>query len=161
MPLQIERASPRDIPDIIRLNGVVQDHHVGLDPELFRADWEAAALAGNWSVRLADPNGTVAIARVDGRAVGYIWFVVQDRPRDALHHPHRRIYVHHISVDADVRRAGTGAALLDEAEREARRLGIATVALDAWAANERAQGFFERCGYEPRTVGRVKAIGSD
>lgn len=161
MPLQIHRASPRDIPDIVRLNGVVQDVHARIDPELFRADWDAGALADDWRTRLADTDGAVALARVERRAVGYVWFVVQDQPRDALHHPRRRIYVHHIAVEADARGAGAGAALLDEAEREARRLGIGSVALDAWAANALAQGFFERRGYRPRIVGRVKAIERD
>lgn len=158
MPLQITRALPCDIPDIVRLNGVVQDLHARLDPAQFRSDWDAAELAADWRARLAEPGGKVALARIDGRVEGYMWFVAQDRPRDALHHHRRRIYVHHIAVSEQARGAGVGARLLAEAEREARRLGIGSVVLDAWAANAGAQVFFERAGYAPVSVGRRKAI---
>ncbi len=158
MPLRISKIQAADIPDVARLNGVVQDLHATMHPDIFRADWEPRDFEAFWLKRLDDPASAVAVAALDGRAVGYIWFEVQDRPQDARHWRRRCIYVHQIGVDEDARRMGVGARLLEHAEVEARRLGITAVGLDAWAANAAAQAFFRSQGYDPQRVVLSKTV---
>ncbi|WP_454887275.1 N-acetyltransferase family protein [Sphingomonas oryzagri] len=158
MPLVIAKARSADIPDLVRLNGVVQNLHAQLSPDIFRSDWAPSDLEAFWADRLDDQNSEVIIASLDNRAVGYIWFEVQTREQDALHLRRRRIYVHHIAVDESARGEGVGANLLDQAELEAERAGISNVVLDAWAANETAQGFFGARGYGPVNVGLGKSL---
>jgi ribosomal protein S18 acetylase RimI-like enzyme len=158
MTLVIAKARSKDIPDLVRLNGVVQNLHAKLSPEIFRSDWVPFALQAFWADRLDDQNSEVVIATLDSRAVGYIWFEIQTREQDALHLSRRRIYVHHIAVDEAARGAGVGAKLLDQAELEASRAGISNVVLDAWASNSRAQGFFSARGYSPVNIVLGKSL---
>jgi ribosomal protein S18 acetylase RimI-like enzyme len=159
MSLQITEAQATDIPDLARLNGIVQDLHAKLHPEIFRADWNLSDLEDFWSARLRERSNIVAVARLGGKAVGYIWFELQDRPQDALHSARRRIYVHHIIVDEAARTAGIGAKLLARAEAEAERQGVDSVVLDSWAANSTAHAFFAACGYDPINIVLCKAVG--
>ena len=111
-----------------------------------------------WLGRLYARANAVAIARLAGHAVGYIWFEIQNRPPDAFHLPRRGLYVHHLAVDDNARGAGIGAKLLEHAEAEAERLGISNVILDAWLANTTAQAFFDALGYDPVKVVRSKCV---
>lgn len=161
MPLDIVKAQPADLLEVLRLNGVVQDLHAQLNPDIFRSDWLPLELEDCWRTRLKDQNSTVSIARLDGKAVGYIWFEVQVRGQDALHLSRGRIYVHRLAVEENVRGEGIGAKLLEQAELEAKRRGISKVILDAWASNSRAQAFFSSRGYDPVNIVRGKIVGSD
>ncbi len=158
MPLAIARAQVADLSDVVRLNGVVQDLHARLSPDIFRSDWTPSDLEEFWLARLNDRNSTVAIATLDRHAVGYIWFEVQTREQDALHLSRKRIYVHHIAVDKNARGDGIGAKLLERAELEGERLGISNVVLDVWASNSTAQTFFGSRGYDPAIVGLGKIL---
>ncbi len=158
MPAVINKAQSADIADLVRLNGVVQDLHSQLSPDIFRSDWQSSDLKVFWADRLDDQNSRILIAKIDDHAVGYIWFEVQTREQDALHLRRRQIYVHHIAVDETMRGEGVGATLLDQAEMEADRAGISKVVLDAWASNSAAQGFFSARGYDPVNIVRSKAL---
>ncbi len=59
------------------------------------------------------------------------------------------IYVHHIGVEAQLRRSGAGTKLLDAVGDAAKALGIETIALDVWSFNVPAKAFFERSGLKP------------
>jgi ribosomal protein S18 acetylase RimI-like enzyme len=158
MPLAIARAKLADIPELVRLNGVVQNLHAQLSPEIFRSDWVPSDLEALWADRLNDQNSKIVVATLDGRAVGYIWFQVQTRPQDALHLRRRRVYVHHIVVDESARGRGVGAELLDQVEVGAELSGISNVVLDAWASNSTAQAFFRARGFDPVSVGLGKLV---
>ncbi|WP_375429090.1 GNAT family N-acetyltransferase [uncultured Sphingomonas sp.] len=142
----------------MRLNGVVQDLHARLRPDIFRSNWNYSHLEKFWTDRLNDPNSTVAVAAFDSSLLGYIWFEIQTREQDTFYLPRRRIYIHHIAVDENARSKGVGTKLLDQAESEAVRLGIANVVLDAWALNSIAQGFFGSRGYDPVNIVRSKIV---
>jgi ribosomal protein S18 acetylase RimI-like enzyme len=157
MSLRITRAQAADLSDIVRLNGVVQDVHAALRPDIFRSDWASSALEQFWLERMTEPANTIALATIEDKPVGYIWFELQDRLRDALHHARRRIYVHHIAVDEHARRAGIGRKLLEYAEAEAKLRAISTMVLDAWASNSAAQDFFSARGYDPIIILRSRS----
>jgi ribosomal protein S18 acetylase RimI-like enzyme len=158
MPAVINKAQSADIKDLVRLNGVVQDFHAQLSPDIFRLDWASSDLEAFWADRLVDKNSKVIIAKINNHVVGYVWFEIQNREQDALHVRRRRIYVHHIAVDEGTRGEGVGAKLLNQAELEAERAGIFNVVLDAWASNTNAQDFFSARGYEPVNVVRSKSL---
>ena len=160
MPTTITKALSADITDLVRLNGIVQDLHAQLSPDIFRSDWDSSDLEAFWADRLNDQNSSVIIAKIDNHAIGYIWFEVQTRERDALHLHRRRIYVHHIAVDKSAQGEGSGAKLVEEEEVEAEGGGISNVVLDAWALNATAQGFFGARGYGPVNVGLSKSLAA-
>ena len=156
MLLTIAIAQPTSLPDLGRLHGVVQDLHARLSPDIFRCDWLPSELEVLWAARLANPNSKVLIAMLDDSTVGYIWFEIVVRERDATHILRRRMHVHHIVVDKIARSEGVGARLLAEAELEAGRLGISDITLEAWASNSIAQVFFSKRGYDPVYISLTK-----
>jgi ribosomal protein S18 acetylase RimI-like enzyme len=83
--------------------------------------------------------------------------------------PARSFYVDALATHPDFRRRGAATALLAEAERIARELGLTHVALDTVAADRRARGLYESAGFHataerqgkgpiPAIVGLVKPV---
>lgn len=62
--------------------------------------------------------------------------------------PPRAFYVDALATAPEVRRRGVATALLDAAEREARVLGLPTVALDTTIDNEEARALYARAGFD-------------
>ena len=56
--------------------------------------------------------------------------------------------VNHLSIRADQRRNGMGAALLDFVLKRAQELDVHRVELDVWSLNQNAQSFFTKSGLE-------------
>ena len=93
--------------------------------------------------------------------------------RGALHSPTPpadSFYIDSLATAERFRRRGVAAALLEEAERQARKLGLSAVALDTRSSNTGARALYERHGYEvhvevppsrpiPALVGYVKRLG--
>jgi ribosomal protein S18 acetylase RimI-like enzyme len=84
--------------------------------------------------------------------------------------PHTALYVDALATDPDSRRRGAARALLDEAERKARRLGLPAVALDTSLDNRGARSLYLEAGFEevayraparglPGFVALVKELG--
>jgi ribosomal protein S18 acetylase RimI-like enzyme len=58
------------------------------------------------------------------------------------------LYIDALATDAGFRRRGAATALLDEAEREARGLGLSAVALDTTLDNSVARAFYAGAGFD-------------
>jgi ribosomal protein S18 acetylase RimI-like enzyme len=149
MTVFIRSACIADISAIVLLNRDVQQLHADLEPTLFKADAKEDEISAFFRARLADTGHKIHLAEADGEPVGYVWFEVQDRPETPFQFPRKRIYIHHLSVKKTARRTGVGSALLGNIQTEAVAAGIASIALDTWAANASACHFFEDQGFEP------------
>ncbi len=149
MSVYLHLATADNIDHLVSLNGLVQDLHADLSPQIFRRDWDRAELAQFWRAKLAEPDGRVLIARAGAEVAGYIWMESQDRDADPLRHERRRIYVHHICVTAERRARGIGARLLSAADDFARERGASSVLLDVWHENIVGRKAFERTGFTP------------
>jgi len=68
--------------------------------------------------------------------------------RTAPEPPTSCFYVDSLATASDWRRRGVGRALLEEAEREARRQSLRAVALDTWIDNRPARALYLSAGYE-------------
>jgi GNAT superfamily N-acetyltransferase len=85
----------------------------------------------------------VYVAELDGKVVG--WLHVSKQP---LLEVELRAEVNGLVVDAQVRSRGTGARLLAEAERWARRVGCKGMSVRSNVIRERAHKFYIQNGYE-------------
>ncbi len=152
MSIQLHPATAADIADLVALNGLVQDLHADLSPQIFRHDWDPGELAAFWRAKLSEPGGRVLIARAGTPVVGYIWMELQNRDADPLRHERRRVYVHHICVIDAWRGRGVGARLLSTADDFAREAGASSVLLDVWHENIVGRKAFERTGFTPMNL---------
>jgi ribosomal protein S18 acetylase RimI-like enzyme len=83
-------------------------------------------------------RGGGAVLERDGRVVGAVLWELED---DAL-------YISRVSVDPDYRRQGIARALVDGAEREARRRGLVRMTLGVRLELEENRQLFRSCGFE-------------
>ena len=158
MTISVRAASAADIGDIVRLNRDVQLLHAELEPSFFKADFDGGEVAAFLAAKLALPENHFLLADGGDGPSGYVWFEVQDRPETPLTLARKRIYIHHLSVQANARRHGIASALLRTVEAEALIAGITTIALDTWAANGSARGFFAARGFTPFNLSLGKRL---
>jgi ribosomal protein S18 acetylase RimI-like enzyme len=142
MTISVQVALAADIDDIVRLNRAVQLLHVELEPAFFKSDFDNEKVASFFAAKLALPENHVRLADSGDGPNGYVWFEVQDRPETPLTFARKRIYIHHLSVQARDRRQGIASALMRQVEAEALIGGITNIALDTLAANASAPKFF-------------------
>jgi len=147
MTILVRVASATDIDDIVRLNRDVQLLHAELEPSFFKSNFDNEKVAAFFAAKLAVSENHIRLADSGDGPNGYVWFEVQDRPETPLTLARKRIYIHHLSVQPEVRRHGIASALLRQVEAEALIGGITNIALDTWAANGSARSFFEACGF--------------
>lgn len=88
---------------------------------------------------LADPRCVLLVAEAGGRVVGYL----SASTRPTFHADGLVAWVDEIIVETQVRRGGTGAALMDAAEAWAHSAGARLVSL----ATRRSGAFYEALGY--------------
>ena len=63
MSVRLLLATADDVDALVAMNGLVQDLHADLSPQIFRRDWDRAELAQFWRAKLSEESGRVLIAR--------------------------------------------------------------------------------------------------
>ncbi len=145
-PISVRTADEADIDAIVRINQTVQWLHAGLEPSLFKAVTDEMEVAAFFSAQLDSPQHAFRVAEIDGAIAGYVWFEKQETAETPFTFPTRRVYVHHLAVDAAARRQGVASALLKNVQDEARADSINKLVLATWATNDTAQAFFAAQG---------------
>ncbi|WP_167627677.1 GNAT family N-acetyltransferase [Methylobacterium phyllostachyos] len=151
-------ATAADLDALVSLNRVVQALHVKLEPEVFRAEVDVAALRAFFAALIDKPDTGLLIAEIAAEPVGYLWFDRQERPPTVLTQARRRLYVQHLAVRESARRSGVATALLQAVEAEARAGNVTQLVLDAWTRNEEALRFFQGRGFRPFNVVLAKVL---
>lgn len=102
---------------------------------------------------LTNPSALVLVARVGTAVVGHaVGYVGQSSPTRL---PYTFGVLRSMYVDAGHRDSGIGGLLTESFISWARAQGCAEVHVDSYAANEGAQRFYERHGFEPQSLSRV------
>ncbi len=100
----------------------------------------------------------VRIARIDGRAVGFVMVTIDS---GRYEQDETRGIVENIFVEPTHRGQGVGSELLDAAEEVLRQAGVDRLALEAMADNESARQFYRAHGYAPHRVELEKPTEND
>lgn len=107
----------------------------GMDAGLARAVLERAA---------ADPSREVFVAESDGRVVGSLTLLVEEK---LIHGGGLAGHIEDVAVDGGARGRGAGRMLVERALREAQTRGCYKTVLDC---SEDLAGFYERLGFARR-----------
>ena len=101
---------------------------------------------------LATSNHSMWAIEDEGCVAGYLWLC--DRDGDLG----RSLFIYSVEIDEQFRGRGLGRAAMVFAEEEARRLGIAKVALNVFGGNDAARGLYLSLGYQETAVHMEKRV---
>jgi GNAT superfamily N-acetyltransferase len=98
---------------------------------------------------VAEQDGIVRIAELDGRAIGWgvAWHDLDDMY--VVAEERRFVYISELYVEEAARGGGIGRALIASCEDWARAQGICIVKIGVLAGNTRAAAVYARAGYAP------------
>jgi ribosomal protein S18 acetylase RimI-like enzyme len=101
---------------------------------------------------LATPDHSMYAIEDEGRFAGYLWLC--DRDSELGH----SLFVYAIEIDEEFRGRGRGRAAMVFAVEEAKRLGIAKVALNVFGGNEVARRLYRSLGYRETAIHMEKRV---
>jgi diamine N-acetyltransferase len=144
-------AEPRDIPQLVELNALVQAEHVAAEPEVFKpadpdavASWFAKGLeTGSLSIWVADAGAELA---------GYVAVCPQERAEHPFARARTWWEVDQLGVRTGWRRRGVARALLVVVAGAALQAGVSELELSSWSFNTGAQEAWSRLGFRARTT---------
>lgn len=111
--------------------------------------WEA--MQRGWLARVVgNPEWYVALAFLDGAAVGCVMATIADSPPIYTHA--RRGWLSDVWVEEGARRRGVARALIAAAEDWMRQQGMSRVELSVAMRNPDAQALYAGLGYRPATL---------
>ena len=153
----IRKANLNDYTNVNPILVAVEQHHVRLEPEIFRPI-QAYDLV-QYSGLVRNENSVILVAENDeGELVGALVAVVGEWPSMEIFHGGRYVVVQELSVCPFARRVGIGKALMTAAEQWATAHGIDRIQLSVWDKNQDAISFYEALGYSPYIHGYQKKI---
>lgn len=150
--MTIRFATEQDIPQMIDLLLQVGEVHHRIRPDLFRPGaqkYDEAALRR----LLADETRPILAAVVDDKMVGYAFCILQETKNDPVLQDRKTLYIDDLCVDETVRGAGVAKAICQGVLDYAREIRCDAVTLNLWCGNDRAQHFYEKCGFKPQKIG--------
>ena len=146
--MNIRQAVPGDSLLLSSLCMDVQRLHAENIPDVFKVPQSEDFAVTYFDEMLADITTRIYIAEEDGRAIGFIFCKLFERPESPFTYTNRFLQIEHISVRPDAQRHGAGTALMNRIEELARETGVTKIQLDSWAFNVKAHAFFEKFGFE-------------
>ena len=109
--------------------------------------------------RVAQTDGTVLVAELDGRVVGHLFLEFRQDPVFVRAELRPYAYVAELFVREAARGLGVGKALMLAAERTAAARGFGRLMVQVLAGNALAEAFYARCGFKAHAIELGKAIG--
>ena len=150
--MTVRFATEKDIPQMIDLLQQVGQVHHEIRPDLFRAGaqkYDEAALKR----LLSDRNHPILAGVEDDKMIGYAFCILQETKDDPVLCDRKSLYIDDLCVDEHVRGGGVAQAIFHGVLDYARSIGCDAVTLNVWRGNDRAQHFYEKCGFQPQKIG--------
>jgi diamine N-acetyltransferase len=147
--LVIRRAVPGDFDAICELADQMDDPHREHLPNRFRRPEGTVRRRDRTEALMRDKETFLAVAELDGRAVGIVNAGIETMPDYPQKRPLKSVTVRGIVVRQELRRQGVGSALLGEVSKWARERGADEIQANVYDFNEAAHAFFARAGLKP------------
>jgi len=145
----IRRATPADLGLLAELNQDVQRLHAEAMPDTYKPVSDLTPIIDDFENRvLANPDGWVYIAEIDGEAMGYACALRVQRPANPYTHTLDYLLVDQVSVKPAYQGMGYGRALMEAIFDLARAEGLSRLRLTVMAFNTNAIDFYARLGFE-------------
>ena len=160
MSVQIRPSGPGDGEGMARVWLSAGAYYAGLDPALFQAP-SADGLAESFEADIGAASDSSErlrlVAEQDDQVAGWVTAHIEHPAASTAYQFVReygwtRLFVDALAVDQALWRHGIGTALLEAAEAWGHGLGADVVRLDTYAEGPVAVPFYERHGYQRRSI---------
>jgi diamine N-acetyltransferase len=161
--LHIRPATVADLPAIHLIFEYADGYHRAALPDIFAPSDEGVRSEEYLLSILADSDGVLFIAEMDGRTAGLIYVRERHTPDITLLVPRRYAVIDSLAVLPWAQQSGVASALLVCAEVWARERGLERIELGVYEFNSRARTLYERMGYQVvrHEMAKRLATGSD
>ena len=144
----LELARAGDWESVRRLSVQIHDLHVAWRPDIYYHSEEPLAKE---SFEDAIRNRLLYVAKVGGSVVGYVLLSIQNRGGPGAH-IHKQMRIDSICVDEAFRRRGIGKTMVSDVRALAKAFGCRDLILGVHPENDKAVGFYQKCGFRIRTI---------
>lgn len=153
--VQVEAATPGDLPAIAHLFSELARHHGRIRPDNPRYVVPSTRWRELAERALEDPEEVVLVARSGDEVVGFVRFLYREKPWGIS------CEIETLVVDEDWRGAGVGTGLLEAAEEAAVAKGARGIRADILVGNDEGAAFWQARGYKNFALRFGKALGED
>ena len=157
--ITIQPATDQDCEALCTLFNEVDAFHRDRLSHLFRAPDGPARERAYFQALMADSTNGLFIARVDGKAVGYVHAIARHTPDLPILVPRHYVIVDNIGVTSEYQHKGIGRLLMDKAREWACTKGATNIELNVYEFNAGAIAFYEELGYQ--TLSRKMSLQLD
>ena len=154
--MDIRKAANKDITAILNLLQQVNLIHHNGRPHLFnvgtkytKEQLENIICDNDRPILVADDNGVIK---------GYAFCIYQTHENETILTDIKTLYLDDLCVDEKYRGEHIGKKLYDAVLKLAKENGCYNMTLNAWCFNQRAVGFYEKCGMQPLKIYMEKVI---
>ena len=144
----LELARESDWDAIRRLSVQIHDLHAGWRPDIYfgtDTPYPKAVFEQNILDRL------VYVAKLEQTVVGYVVLSFQRKDGPGVH-PKKIMRIDSVCVDETLRGHGLGKTMMEDVKALARAFGCNGINLSVHPENDRAVGFYQKCGFTIRTI---------
>ena len=148
--MDIRKAANKDITAILNLLQQVNLIHHNGRPDLFnvgtkytKEQLENIICDNDRPILVADDNGVIK---------GYAFCIYQTHENETILTDIKTLYLDDLCVDEKYRGEHIGKKLYDAVLKLAKENGCYNMTLNAWCFNQRAVGFYEKCGMQPLKI---------
>ena len=129
-----------DADDLLELENSLVDEDADVSVEAKKTRVQIVKWVAEQLVGVENDEKIAIVAEVDGRTVGYV--LVESQGGRSSH-----VGCLTVMVGDTYRGVGIGTGLLEEAEKQSRRLGLKILEFEVYATNERAKRVYDKRGY--------------
>ena len=154
--MDIRKSANKDITAILNLLQQVNLIHHNGRPDLFnvgtkytKEQLENIICDNDRPILVADDNGVIK---------GYAFCIYQTHENETILTDIKTLYLDDLCVDEKYRGEHIGKKLYDAVLKLAKENGCYNMTLNAWCFNQRAVGFYEKCGMQPLKIYMEKVI---
>ena len=143
--MEIRKAAPAEIPQILKLLVQVNMVHHNGRPDLFKGPATKYSEA-ELKRLLQDETRPIFVCMNGDTLLGYAFCILKEVKDDRLLEDCKTLYVDDLCVDETSRGNGVGKALMTHAVQYAKDCGCRNVTLNVWSFNEKAMRFYQSFG---------------
>lgn len=152
MQVKIRPAVEGDYERLLELLAQISELHYNNRPDIFQARVKKYELEQVREILNSPDKPVLAAVNPDGVLIGYAFCQIIDNTSRPLFNNFKSLYIDDICVDERFRNQGTGTLLLEKCKELAKEHGCYCIDLNVWQFNQSAVKFYEKCGFDTRSV---------